>query len=382
MSDPIRLLQVTHDLAIGGLQQVVVSLCETINREKFELSVLCLRARGELADTVERLGIPVHVLPQKPVGTDYFSFLKIAEVIKSTGAQVLHTHNTQAFIEGVLAGKLAGVSHMVHTDHGRQWPDKRRYMWAERVASHYVHKVVGVSEHTSQCLVRYERLPRSKVITIPNGVHGARYHRPIDAAAMRARLSLPVSGTVLGLGCRLVEGKGITYLIQAMGLLRDRYPSLRLLLAGEGPHEAQLRQEVQALNLESEVVFLGPRLDMPELLGVFDIYVLPSLSEGLPMALLEAMAAGCAIIASNVGGIPGCIRNDVNGVLVPPGDAAALADAIAQQLDDPQRRVRYGNAARQHFERDFSAATMAARYEKLYQGLSIESPAGRAQPAV
>ena len=123
---------ITHDLAIGGLQQVVVNLCRTIDRDKFDVSVLCLRALGEFALEVEKLGIKVFFLPQKK-GTDYFSFFKVAKILRREKIEVIHTHNTQPFIDGTIGALLSGVKTIVHTDHARSFPDKRRYMFTEWV---------------------------------------------------------------------------------------------------------------------------------------------------------------------------------------------------------------------------------------------------------
>ena len=127
----IRLMQITHDLAIGGLQQVVVNLCRTINRDKFDVFVLCLRAMGEFVPEVEKSGIKVFFLPQKK-GTDYFSFLKVAKILRREKIDVIHTHNTQPFIDGTIGALFSGVKTIIHTDHARAFPDKKRYMFADR----------------------------------------------------------------------------------------------------------------------------------------------------------------------------------------------------------------------------------------------------------
>src|SRR5512139_4112376 len=142
----VRLMQITHDLAIGGLQQVIVNLCRTIDRERFDVSVLSLRHLGEFVPIVEKLGIEVVLLPQKQNSIDYLSFLKVAKILRAKKIDVIHTHNTQPLIDGTLGALLAGVKTIVHTDHSREFPDKRRYMFAEWLLSHFVYKMVGVSK--------------------------------------------------------------------------------------------------------------------------------------------------------------------------------------------------------------------------------------------
>ena len=145
-------MQITHDLGIGGLPQIVVNICKTVDRDRFDLSVLCLRGLGEFVPEIEKLGIQVILLPQN-VGIDYLAFLKVAKILRDRKIDVIHTHNTQPLIDGTLGALLAGVKTIVHTDHSRQFPDKRRYMFAEWLMSHFVYKMVGVSHPTSHDLI-------------------------------------------------------------------------------------------------------------------------------------------------------------------------------------------------------------------------------------
>jgi len=299
----IKVLQITHDLAIGGLQQVVVNICRTINRDKFDISVLCLRTLGEFVPAIEKMGIEVQLLPQKENATDYLSFLKVARILKEKRPDVIHTHNTQPFIDGTIAAMLAGVKTVVHTDHARSFPDKRRYMFAEWLISHYAYKIVGVSEHTANNLISYEKISKDKLVVIPNGIDGAQFQSPFDPESKKRELGISNTGPIIGLGVRLSEQKGITYLLQAMPALVAEFPSIILLIAGSGPLEETLKSEAEQLGVNNNVHFLGPRLDLNEIIRLFDVYVLPSLWEGLPMVLLEAMAAGLPIVATDVGGV-------------------------------------------------------------------------------
>lgn len=363
----IRLLQITHDLAIGGLQQVVVNLCKTIDRRQFDIEVLCLRTLGEFVPDVEALGIPVMLLPQKADGPDYLAFRKVARILRDRRIDVIHTHNTQPLVDGVIGGLLAGVKTMIHTDHARHFPDKRRYMFAEWLLSHFVYRMVGVSEHTAANLVRYEHIAPRRIVTIPNGIVDDLFVRPVDIARKRNELGIDAEGPVIGLGVRLTEQKGITYLLQALPELLRAHPRLTLVIAGDGAKEAELRQEARALGVDARVRFIGPRTDMYEVIQTFDIYVLPSIWEGLPMVLLEAMAASRPIVATDVGGNATAVKHDVNGILVPPREPASLATTIDALLRDAGRARRYGASGRALFEQEFSAQQMARRYEALYR---------------
>ena len=276
MRDPkIKLAQITHDLAIGGLQQVVVNICRTIDRARFDVTVICLRDLGEFVPEVERMGIKVRLIPQRQNGTDYFSFLKLANILKEEKIEVIHTHNTQPFIDGTIAGLLAGVKTIVHTDHSRNFPDKRRYMFAEWFVSHFAYKIVGVSDDTCQNLVRYEKISRKKITTIVNGIDVTKYNIEIDKQRKRIELGLGSKGPIIGLAVRLAEEKGIGYLLKAMRDVIPLFPDIALLIVGVGPLEDDLKGMCVNLGIERSVFFTGARLDIPELLKMFDIYMLP-----------------------------------------------------------------------------------------------------------
>ena len=360
-------MQITHDLAIGGLQQVVVNICRTIDRDLFDISVLCLRDLGEFVTDVEKLGIPVFYLQQKENGTDYLSFLKVAKILRGENIEVIHTHNTQPLVDGTIAALLSRkVKTIVHTDHGRAFPDKKRYMFAERVMSHFVYKVVGVSEYTSQNLIKYEKISPHRIMTITNGIDGSRFDIMIDRKRKRDKMGILNNGPVIGLGVRLTWHKGITYLLQAMPRIINAFPEITLVIAGEGPLENEIKKKAISLDVEKNVMFVGPRLDMPELLKLFDLYVLPSVSEGLPIALLEAMAAGCPVIATDVGGISTIITHGVNGSLVKPKNPTALSSEIINLLSDNEKRNMYIKNGLRIFNERFSAEIMTRKYEQLY----------------
>ena len=361
-----RLMIITHDLAIGGLQQVVVNLCKSIDRKRFDISVLCLRTLGEFTPEIERMGIKVHLLPQKQNGTDYLAFLKVAKILREQKIDVIHTHNTQPFVDGTIGAILAGVRTIVHTDHSREYPDKKRYVFAEWVMSHFAYKVVGVSDATSQDLIKHEKISPKKVITIVNGIDGSPLETPVDKEKKKKELGIINDGPIIGLGVRLAKQKGITYLLQAMPAITKAYPDVTLVIAGTGECEDELKEEARERGVDKNVLFIGPRLDMIEIIKVFDLYVLPSLWEGLPIVILEAMAAGCPIVATNVGGNYTAIQHGVNGSLIEPKNPSLLASEIIKLLEHDALRMSYARKGIEIFKRNFSLEVMANNYQKLY----------------
>lgn len=368
-----KLMILTHDLAIGGLQRVVVNICKYIDRNQFDISVLCLNAFGEFTADIQKMGIPVSCLPKKVNKPDYLSFLKVAKIFRREKIQIVHTHNTQAFIDGTIAGKITGVKRIVHTDHARTFPDKRRYMVIEWFLSHLVDKVVGVSNHTCKNLINYEKISTKKIVTIPNGVDAEKLLQKVDCKKKRKELFIEQRTPVIGLGVRLTEQKGITYLLKAMPTIIKKYPDITLLIAGDGPLRCDLQNEADSLGLISKnhVKFIGARTDMHEIYNILDLYILPSLWEGLPMVLLEALAVGCPVIASDVGGVKDAIIDGVTGSIVKPADHTLLVEKIIELLDNKLIREKYIFNGRKLFHKQFSAELMVKRYEKLYLGLQL-----------
>jgi glycosyltransferase involved in cell wall biosynthesis len=239
-------------------------------------------------------------------------------------------------------------------------------MIAEWVMSQFSWRVVGVSEHTTESLHRYEKISPSKLVTIVNGIEGDRYDQPVDQRAARQELGIAEDTKVLGFASRLVRQKGLIHLLDALPAVREAHPDVLLLVAGEGDRREALEAAVRERGLGEAVRFLGVRMDIPRLLKVFDLHVLPSLWEGLPMIILESMAAGCPTVATSVGGVPTAISDGRNGRLVAPRDAEALAAAIVELLGDAEQRRRLGEKSRDTFRRRFTAQIMARRYEALY----------------
>ena len=343
-----------------------MNICKTINGEKFDVSVLCLRTLGEFASELGEMGINVFQIPQSRKGADYLAFLEIAKLLKQEKIDVVHTHNTQPFTDGTLAALLSGVKTIVHTDHARSFPDKKRYMLAEWVMSNFAFKVVGVSGHTSNNLIKYEHISPRRIVTIPNGIDGSKFKIDIDKKTKRRELQINENGPVIGLGVRLSEQKGIKYLLQAMPEIINSFQDISLVIAGKGELESSLKRQAAALGIEKNVFFIGPRLDMPEILKLFDLYVLPSLWEGMPMVLLEAMAAGCPIVTTNVGGNPSVITHGVNGSLIEAENSELLAFEIIKVLSDTELRNQYIFEGSRTFSREFSADIMTRKYEALY----------------
>ena len=364
--DKIRVMQITHDLNIGGLQRVVVDLAKNLDKDKFTVSVCTLREGGPLEDELIQAGIEVIRMPSMP-RADYFRFWKLHKMMAVKKPAIIHTHNTEPLIDGTLAALLARVPVRVHTDHARRFPDKLRYMFSEWLLSHFLSQFVAVSEQTKNDLVRYEKIRPDTIKVVFNGIAGERYGARIDKDRKKSELGIGPSRTpILGVAARLTEQKGITYLLQATKLLCKDFPHALLLIAGEGELWQVLHDEVNHLGIADNVLFLGSRLDMHEVLQVQDIFILPSLFEGLPLALLEAMAASLPIVTTDVGGVRHAVRDGVNGIVVQARDPDALYAAAKQLTENLGMRSAFSKSSLDLFHKQFSLERMVKGYEAIY----------------
>lgn len=368
---PLRILQISHDLRPGGLQRVVIDLAQGLRRLGHDAHICSLRGPGPLGEEIRARGIPLWEMPWPERGADRMLFLKVFRLLRERRYDVVHTHNTQPFLDGGLAAFLARVPVRVHTDHARPFPDKLRYMAMERLMSHAYGKVVGVSAHTAGELRRHEGIALSKLAVIPNGIDGEWYRSEcarLDRRRLREEAGLGGFQTVFGLGARLEAQKGIAFLLEAMPAIMERHPDCALALAGSGSLEGELKEKARALGVDGNVRFLGSYPQLLRFYPLLDFLVLPSLWEGLPLCILEAMSLGLPIIATNVGGVGDALEDGRTARLVPPGDAAALARAVTGFLDDPDAARALGRAGRAAFDARHDASVMVRAYLELYGG--------------
>jgi glycosyltransferase involved in cell wall biosynthesis len=380
---PLKILQITHDLNAGGLQRVVIDLAQGLRHRGHEAHICSLRGTGPLEGEIRDRGIPLWPMPWPRSGADRWMFLKVFRLLRRHRYDAVHTHNTQPFLDGGLAALMARVPARVHTDHARAFPDKWRYMALERLMSRSYAKVVGVSGHTAENLRRYEGIAPERLCVIRNGIDGAWYRAErdrVDTLRLRREAGLAGFDRVLGLGVRLEEQKGIRYLLEAMPAILARHPGTGLAVAGSGSLDRDLRDRARDLGLADHVRFLGPYPQLTRFYPLIDIFVLPSLWEGLPLCLLEAMSLGLPILATRVGGVGDILEDGRTARLVPPKDPAALAAAALAILDDGAAAEAMGAEARRAFEARFDAGAMVDGYLEIYRrALGTHAPEARSR---
>jgi len=365
MTRPPHVMQLTFGMGIGGMERVIMDLCRYIDPARYRLSVCCTHLRGHLADQLETEGFDVVFCEDQSRRGKYLRALELARLFRERDVQIVHSHNTSAFIDGLIAAKLAGVPVVVHTDHCKKYPIERRWMFAEHVASRLADAVVAVSKHTREDLIHWEKMSPGKVRVIYNGIN-LRSAGNGSVADLRREFGLSGDEPVVGTVARLEDQKGLDLLLDAVPAIASAVPSVRFLIVGGGSREQDLRAQAARLGIERLVTFTGPRHDAVDILQLFDCFVSTSNFEGMPMALLEAMAAYKPIVATAVGGVPEFIEADRSGVLLSRRAVDDVRDAVVRLLTDPALAKSMGAAGRSRYERHFTAEPMAAAYTALY----------------
>ncbi|MEW5983886.1 MAG: GT4 family glycosyltransferase PelF [Acidobacteriota bacterium] len=353
-------------LALGGLEKVVLDLVRYRSRDVFSVRVICLDASGILQQGFAELGVPVETIGA--AGSVPVRILRLARRLRHLAPHVVHTHNPQAHLHGALAGRLAGVPVVIHTRHGRGYLARQPIATFSRLASRWTTEFVAVSEDAASVARDVEGVPPRKLHVIRNGVDLDRFH-----AATAAR-RIPRRAVTIG---RLDPIKDQQTLLRAARLVVDREPQFQLDIVGDGPSRRELEALGRTLELAGHVRFLGYRQDVGPLLAGPDFFVLSSISEGLPLALLESMAAGLPAVATDVGGNREVVVPGETGYLVPAGSPEALADGMLTMLADAAAIARMGRAARARIESHFNLRTVVAQYERMY-ARCLDSQAGQA----
>lgn len=360
------MVHVLHSYATGGMEKGIATLVQNASAH-FEHVILCLSQSGES----ERL-LPTDtdvISLGKAEGNSFLFILKLARTLKALRPDIVHTRNWGG-MDGIIAARLSGISSVVHGEHGWGIVDsdgtKYKRVIIRRLLSKFVKEFTCVSQHMELWLSNVIHI-KKPIRQIYNGVDCYRFY-PGNTPNQHQILSDIVfdpAASSIGIVSRLDPIKDHTTLFHAFSKVRSVRPEAQLVVVGDGPEREYLE------NIAGEgIFFLGNRQDIPDILKLLDVFVLPSINEGLSNTILEAMATAIPVVATHVGGNPELVKDDLTGLLVPPKNPDALAGALLKYLDDEGLRRRHGNAGRKRAEKEFSISLMVKEYEKIWTRLS------------
>jgi glycosyltransferase involved in cell wall biosynthesis len=363
-------------MPVGGAEDLVAAIVRGLDPTRFAVTVATLGSPGQVGRELQGQGYEVVSLGLDIKRTSTGRVVAaVRGLLKAGRPDILHSHLFHPNFYGRLGALglgLPGVVAAVHNSYTRVKFHRRVWNFLLGWATDRV--LVG-SPQVWQDVRRYDGVPASRLLLMPYGIPLAELEPSLSREKARERLGV-AGGLVIGAVGRLEAQKGHTYLLAALPGLRREIPDLTVLLVGEGRRQEDLQRQVRDLGLEGTVRFLGTRRDLPVIFRALDLFVHPSLWEGLPLALLKAMGAGLPVVATRVSGSQEVIVDGVNGCLVGPGDPEALARAILALHRQPEARRRLGDAARRTVTEQYSLTAMLTRLEELYLDLWRRSNAG------
>ena len=379
---PIRVGFVLHVMQVAGAEMLVA---ETIRRlgERIEPTIFCLDAVGDLGERLRGEGVEVVPLGRRP-GRDLGVARRLANAARARRVEVLHAHQYTPFFYSALAKLLARPRpRLILTEHGRHYPDVvsgSRRLANRLVLGRLADAITGVCDFSVRGLCENDGFSRGGAVVIENGIDVDRYGPAPDKAALRVRLGLDPGRKYVLAVARFHPVKGHGTLIRGFREVAASRPDVDLLLAGDGALRDELERLATQLGISGRVRFLGVRGDVPDLLRAADVFAMTSESEAASLTIMEAMATGVPVVVTRVGGNPELVRDGIDGLLVPRGDSAATAQALARILDDPSAAAVMGDSGRERAGRRYRLDRTVGDYLDLYRRLvRPDGPRARAE---
>ena len=362
---------------IFGAERVILTIGKNIDK-KYKVILICLRSPDRKSDLLKKKAeeIGVKVISVDVNGKIDFSSIKhIREILKSHQVKILHSHDFKSNLYGVIASKNLGMKRIM-TAGGttRDSIMKKFYVYMDETFTYrFYDYIVAVSREIFYKLLE-KNITQEKVIIVENGIDESLYDDDADRTHINDPFPINNTNKVFAVIGRLFPDKAHRYFIDAFSDIKKAYPTSVALIIGEGPSEEEIRKQVIDLKLEDSVFLCGVRKDMMYVYKNIDYLVLPSLTEGLPYVLLEAMLFKVPVLATNVGGIPNIVINDVTGYLVPAGDVQSLKNGMEKMLSNPEKTREMAEEGYKLVHEKYSARRMAEDYRRLYDSMITDRP--------
>lgn len=372
---PIRVMHVLHRLGLGGMEYGVIKVANHLDPSLFAPSICSLRVSLPEAKAALRPGVRLHDMLRRDV-LDAGLIIDLWRLFRSERVDVVHSHNWSTYAYTVLAARLARVPVIVHGLHGRDTEAPAAGFarkTAEKILARATDHFTTVSAHLRDSVIREWGVPPDRVLYIPNGVDLSRFGVPYPEAEIRARLGVGPEDRLIATVGNTREVKDFGTLVRAFERLRRRITGVKLLIVGvdmNGKFQHRMAKELPDWDsLRKDILFVGERTDVPEILSVLDVYVNSSLYEGMSNSILEAMASSTPVVATDVGGTPDLVQDGVTGWLVPSRDPVKMADRLERTLSDRAEAGEMGVRGRARIERYHSFAAMVEANASLYRRL-------------
>ncbi|MBN1688128.1 MAG: glycosyltransferase [Candidatus Omnitrophica bacterium] len=359
-----KICHLIWSLDAGGAEKQVIRIAKW-QRENGDLPMaVCFQKKGLLSNELEQAGIPVFVIPKR-LGVDLSFIKRLARFLKKEDVGILHMHLPTASLWGRIAAIQAGINMTFVSEHSDMSCRRLRYRLANRLLGKWTKRYFVVSDHIRKLMLR-AGIDAAKIEVIRNGIELNGVWDKTNYLAVRYELGLSEKVRIIGTVGRMEERKDYINFLQAGVLIKKEYPDTHFMMVGDGPLRQKIENEAKRLGLFGNVSFLGTRQDVPRLLQAMDVFVLSSLTEGVSLALLEAMSVSRPCVVTDVGGNPEVIQDQENGLLVPVKDSRALARAVLSLLSDSLRTNQIGSAARRTVEEKFTTQAMMKQYTRHY----------------
>ncbi len=366
-SGKIKLMILTSVLDKRGAERMIMKLALGLDPDRYDVRVVCLRPRTPFLAEFESRGIKVDVLGMKK----YFQLRPLIELyrlFRRRRPDLVHTHLYRDAVYGRVIARLAGVRGVVSTLHNSYVWRSKAQLFLDRLTAIFADRITAVSDAVKMFAVNREHIPAGTITTVYNGIETELFRvRPEVRERVRKELGLNPKNIAIGSMGELTRQKGYRYLLEAAPAVLESHPGVRFFIAGGGELKESLVRLRDQAGLGDRFVFLGFRDDVPELLSSFDIFVLPSIYEGLPVSLIEAMAAGLAIVTTDVDGNCEVIGGNEAGLPVESQNPAALTQSLIKLIESPELRGKMGEAGRRRARNLFSIESMIDSYEKIYR---------------
>ena len=377
----IRVARIITRLNVGGPAIQALLLTQRLDPERFETLLVCGRvgpAEGNMLELRRELGVTPIVIPALGRGIspldDVRAFLAIVGVLRAFRPHIVHTHLAKAGLLGRLAAALLRVPVIIHTFHGNvlrgyfSVAKSRLFLGLERLLARLSTRVIAISEQQASELRDLGIATKPRLVRVPLGLDLAPF-LDTPAGRLRRELGLDAAVPLVGIVARLVPIKAVDVFLRAAALIVASSPAVRFVIVGDGEERGRLRALADGLGVQERIHWLGWRADLPAIYADLDVVVLTSRNEGTPVSLIEALAAGRVVVATDVGGVSDVVVPPDRGVLVPDGDHEAVARVVLDLLADEERRRRLGAAGRSAIHPEYDSATLVRRIERLYLGL-------------